>query len=704
VERNDGNVEYLIDKQSVKIHVKCRKMYTRKSSIATAKRHREMEASRSTTLSPPRTRMRSDANEEAEKNHRQAYRRAIYQVATLSFKDNIIKVATNRSDVFARIEYEYDLVAAEAKYHNNCYNSFLRPSSGGKIGRPEDNSVILAMEEIFVYIENNDDCQFSLKELKGICKNKVPDDKTIKKRLKLKYDNRIIITEKQGSLTIICFIDKQYDVLNKVWYDSKKQNIGEERFRILKAAATILREDIQSVVCDTKNYPPPSQMFENINREIPESLTYFLELLILKNKRHKLENLKLICTTISHCIMAAIRPRSNTMMYEAAAVFHSQPHILPPESGIFVQYAADNADINVYTIDGHNTLHIMAKDFAEKAHIPIQIYQNDGVVGYSKITAQSFAYENTMISLLRKIDMVWLYGKWNNLSLPGWNGYIEHLPNNNMDFSLSKILFLPFVHQPASNYNTIYTTLLCALENAKNYGHDVCVITFDQPLYTKAQEIVSAAPEKSDLSKIVIRLGGFHLLMSFFGTIGYIMQGSGIKEVLSLIYAPNSLDKMLNGHAYARAVRAHTLLHLTLSTIISKELVIDDEMNDYLNKIQVWLGNELNPEDWGWVFKDNGLEPVQTLLPPAPEKLLNTIFCNCKKGCSYNCGCKKVGLFCSLVCNNCRGQSCSNVEPNIADNEVNDEAINDETLDSSFLLSQPIHIRLQEDEESEEEQ
>ncbi|GBM42367.1 hypothetical protein AVEN_129797-1 [Araneus ventricosus] len=36
---------------------------------------------------------------------------------------------------------------------------------------------------------------------------------------------------------------------------------------------------------------------------------------------------------------------------------------------------------------------------------------------------------------------------------------------------------------------------------------------------------------------------------------------------------------MLTGHAYARAVRAHTLLHLTLATIISKELVIDDDMD-----------------------------------------------------------------------------------------------------------------------------
>lgn len=70
-------------------------------------------------------------------------------------------------------------------------------------------------------------------------------------------------------------------------------------------------------------------------------------------------------------------------------------------------------------------------------------------------------------------------------------------------------------------------------------------------------------------------------------------------------------------------------------------------------QVQVWLGNELNPKDWGWVFKDNSLEPIQSLLLLAPEKLLNTIFYNLKKGCNYNCGCKKIGLFCSLVCNNC---------------------------------------------------
>lgn len=47
------------------------------------------------------------------------------------------------------------------------------------------------------------------------------------------------------------------------------------------------------------------------------------------------------------------------MLYEAAAVFHQPPHILPPETGTCIQYVADNADINVHTLDGHNTLHVM---------------------------------------------------------------------------------------------------------------------------------------------------------------------------------------------------------------------------------------------------------------------------------------------------------------------------------------------------------
>jgi transcription elongation factor Elf1 len=96
---------------------------------------------------------------------------------------------------------------------------------------------------------------------------------------------------------------------------------------------------------------------------------------------------------------------------------------------------------------------------------------------------------------------------------------------------------------------------------------------------------------------------------------------------------------------------------------------------------------------------DNTLEPIHTLLPPAPEKLLNTIFCNCKNGCNAKCGCKKVGFFYSLACTSCQGQSCSNVESPLGEDAYD---IYEETSDSS-LLEQFTCIQ-QEDEEEEEDQ
>ena len=80
-------------------------------------------------------------------------------------------------------------------------------------------------------------------------------------------------------------------------------------------------------------------------------------------------------------------------------------------------------------------------------------------------------------------------------------------------------------------------------------------------------------------------------------------------------------------------------------------------------QIQTWLGKDIDPQQWGWILNNNILEPVTTLLPPAPDSILNTIFCNCTKGCGANCGCRKIGLSCSIVCGNCHGQSCLNAMP-----------------------------------------
>ncbi|KAL5012859.1 hypothetical protein ScPMuIL_011410 [Solemya velum] len=51
------------------------------------------------------------------------------------------------------------------------------------------------------------------------------------------------------------------------------------------------------------------------------------------------------------------------------------------------------------------------------------------------------------------------------------------------------------------------------------------------------------------------------------------------------------------------------------------------------HQVQQWVGNELNPLDYGWKEAKNKFIPVKTSLPAAPSDLLTVVRCNCKKGC-----------------------------------------------------------------------
>ena len=87
--------------------------------------------------------------------------------------------------------------------------------------------------------------------------------------------------------------------------------------------------------------------------------------------------------------------------------------------------------------------------------------------------------------------------------------------------------------------------------------------------------IIMSEPVDSDVRKIVLRLGGAHTEMSFLGCIGSLMAGSGLKEILEMIYAPNAVEHILTGKAIARAVRAHLLVDAAVNTlIVSKALKV----------------------------------------------------------------------------------------------------------------------------------
>ena len=86
-------------------------------------------------------------------------------------------------------------------------------------------------------------------------------------------------------------------------------------------------------------------------------------------------------------------------------------------------------------------------------------------------------------------------------------------------------------------------------------------------------------------------------------------------------------------------------------------------------QVVVWKNldtSALNPLDWGWKMEDDGLVPMTTNLPVAPDTFLKFIRCKCKKDsknpCGSNrCSCRKYGLNCVAACGDCRGENCRNI-------------------------------------------
>ena len=77
------------------------------------------------------------------------------------------------------------------------------------------------------------------------------------------------------------------------------------------------------------------------------------------------------------------------------------------------------------------------------------------------------------------------------------------------------IKFLPAINLNLSDESCIYSTLLFVEQQAQQLNFLSLSITFDQPLFIKAFKILKAKDTNT-----VIRLGDFHLLMSFLGGIG----------------------------------------------------------------------------------------------------------------------------------------------------------------------------------------
>ena len=143
----------------------------------------------------------------------------------------------------------------------------------------------------------------------------------------------------------------------------------------------------------------------------------------------------------------------------------------------------------------------------------------------------------------------------------------------------TQIDFLPVIDGDPNDLNTIFTTLKeCIRLNG------TAVVTFDLPIWLKAVNIVKQAN-----LPVIPRLGGFHLLKSYLGSIGNIMQDSGLLEVIQLIYpGSTTANHILDGGCFDKAIRAHLLIDAAIYQHIMKFAFTEEErgyMKTFMEKV-----------------------------------------------------------------------------------------------------------------------
>ena len=108
------------------------------------------------------------------------------------------------------------------------------------------------------------------------------------------------------------------------------------------------------------------------------------------------------------------------------------------------------------------------------------------------------------------VNTVWTAGGLFGVSERcSWSGFVQSVCDGDRP-GVASVNFRPIVNLQPTQENCIYTTLLFITNQAAALQAKTPCVTFDQPLFIKAVDIVLAVE-----LDIVVRLGGFHVLLSF---------------------------------------------------------------------------------------------------------------------------------------------------------------------------------------------
>lgn len=513
-----------------------------------------------------------------------------------------------------------DLHAADARYHTSCMSSFMSPRSVSAACKSQGkvNTVDNAFQDVLDEMKKDKSCLWNSVELyakyqlyggKELCR------RSLLAHIKQHFLDDIAILSSPGLASIIIFRSNTKALLHL----SSDDDDDQQSILVEKLAKVILKE-VKGIELDTSHYnirikkedmlsscsPTLMELLASVNDNLNNTLPALLiGNIITSVTSNKFTDLQLALGNLIRDSKTLINNMYHfriTCSYDEILRFKKSAAIAATKdiklSGIhegskgLINSIVDNFDANISSQNGKVSTHSLAmliaqpkitssddqqprdsipriaktdmskpNDFEIEAHR----YQGPKTVPMPESCSRKNVLPlkvicSAIVSKRRAeiLDISFLNEILNSDSCPEYNGYNTRQMRDqgvSMEPETSAV-YLPLIDMPPSDPDTIMTSLHEARRLTKERGQKNTLFTCDQQLYKVAIDIQWAYPK--DFSDVIVRLGGMHMLMSFVGAVGALMQGSGLNEILESTFG--GVTKMLSGKKFPQNVRAMRLV------------------------------------------------------------------------------------------------------------------------------------------------
>ncbi len=534
-----------------------------------------------------------------------------------------------------------DLHAADARYHVNCRVTFQARNTIAAVTNESSSAqkcIDQAFQSVLAIVNQNRSLIWNSTDLYNLYLENAGT--TLSKRglvakVAEHFDDEILVLTSPGVANILLFRSKASDTLRIVPDDS--DDLSPALSKVKKSICAETKE----MPRDKSNYE--TRLSLSMLEEY--SSNTLLELLAkLSPKLDSTLPALLICnivtsailnqpTQLQLCIGLMLRDSKETvkMMHDFGVACHyeelrrfrksvamaasyraSLSGVYDAQEGL-IQFVADNFDQEISSQNGKKSTHSLAMIMtqAEKdvqtdsiqtvprlsnADMKKPITYDLDVVSYTgpkkpdmpqsaayfpEIPQDLLAQTKVLQARAKELDLSFLKDIIQNQNCPEFNGFnTQYARQTGLSLQpKTKVTYLPLIDMPPAHHDTILTAMVRAQELSQSAGQNYTILTLDLQLYKLCIDILWHCPEK--FPNFYPRLGGMHLLMSFIGSIGTLMECTGLAELLTPVFA--GVPKLLSGKKFPQNVRA---LRIVTEELL-RPIITENEIESHADLMKV---------------------------------------------------------------------------------------------------------------------